>query len=58
MLIHTAEEKETRRKLAAAMMAQNRTRKLKHSEIDDNNSEKIFCAQITKLRDVKVTVRK
>lgn len=31
MLIHTAEEKDTRRKLTAAMTAQNSTRKLKHT---------------------------
>ncbi len=30
MLIHTAEEKDTRRKLVAAMMAQNNTRILKN----------------------------
>lgn len=34
MLIHTAKEKDTRRKLTAAMVAQNSTRKLKHSETD------------------------
>lgn len=30
MLIHTAEEKDTRRKLVVAMMAQNNTRMLKN----------------------------
>lgn len=32
MLIHTAEEKDTRRKLDAAMMAQNNTRMLKNRD--------------------------
>lgn len=32
MLIHTAEEKDTRRKLPAAMKAQNNTRKLEKQE--------------------------
>lgn len=33
MLIHTAAEKDTRRKLVAAMMAQNNTRKLEKQEL-------------------------
>ena len=32
MLIHTAEEKDTRRKLVAAMRAQNNTRMLKKQD--------------------------
>lgn len=40
MLIHTAEEKDTRRKLTAAMVAQKSTRKLKHSETDVKKQRK------------------
>lgn len=39
MLFHTAKEKDTRGNLTAAMMAQNSTRKLRHSEIDVNYKE-------------------